>query len=77
MGDPGGTAEPELSDVVGMRIWCEDCGHRAYWPRSRIADAQRRGFHTVPGLGSKFRCRRCAERGGSGRNISVRPVLKN
>lgn len=77
MGHVRETTEPELSEVSGLRIWCDDCGHKAYWPQSRIRDALRRGFKTVPGLGSKFRCQPCVDRGGGGRNVTVRPVLKD
>ena len=69
--------EPELSAVVGLRIRCDDCGHKSYWPCSRVRDAQRNGFNTIPGLGSKLRCRPCQDRGGSGKNISLYPVSRD
>lgn len=68
--------KPELCDVVGIRIRCDDCGHRRYWPQSRVRDAIQRGFKTIPGLGGRLRCDPCVARGGSGKNISLIPVVR-
>lgn len=66
----------ELLDLICLYISCDDCGHVRRWSRMRLDEAERQGYRRLPTLGSKFRCVRCSERGGSGRNISLRPVLK-
>lgn len=76
VGHDRGSSEPELTLVIGLRIRCDDCGHRHYWPQSVVRQAVQKGFKTIPGLGSKLRCDTCKDRGGSGKNISLIPVLR-
>lgn len=68
--------DTELSDLAYLYVTCDDCGHRGWWSRARLNQEERKGFRSLQSLGSKFRCKRCGERGGSGRNVSLRPVLR-
>lgn len=76
MGARLGTADSDLSDLAYLYVHCDDCGHVRRWSRARLNDAERRGYRSLPTLAGKFRCVRCSERGGSGRNVNLRPILK-
>ncbi|MBD8906555.1 hypothetical protein MZTS_07415 [Methylorubrum zatmanii] len=71
-----GTDDSELKDLAYLYVTCDDCGHQGWWSRARLNQAEHKGFRSLQSLGSKFKCRRCVDRGGSGRNVSIRPVLR-
>ncbi len=66
----------ELTNVIGIYIHCEECGRKSYWPGFKVKAAERLGFKTVQALGSRFRCQTCVDQGGSGRNVTLRLVVK-
>lgn len=66
--------EAELSGLAYLSVTCDDCGRQNWWARSHLDEAERGGLGTVSALGRKLRCTYCAERGGSGQNLSLRAV---
>lgn len=76
MGARLGTARTNLSDLSHMVVTCEDCGRENWWTRDDLDEAERCGRRTLGTLGQKLRCIYCVERGGGGRNLSVRAILR-
>ena len=69
-------ANTELSDLAYLYVACDDCGHLGWWSRARLNQAERKGFRSLQSLATKFKCKRCVDRGGSGRNVDLRPVFR-
>ncbi len=67
----------ELSGLVHLHITCEDCGRKRRWNRSRIEEAQRQGFRTLPQLGDRLFCPTCRGRNIPGKNVTIVPVLRD
>ena len=64
-----------LAHVFQIKGVCEDCGRRTVWSRDRIArERLRRQIATPEELGSLFYCSGCRDRGGEGKNISIRVI---
>jgi hypothetical protein len=62
----------ELASVRAVDIQCEDCGRTRRFQRPALLDLERKGVRTFPQLASRLYCRHCAERNGTGRNVSLR-----
>ena len=63
----------ELSLMRALDLVCEDCGRTRRLFRPRLLDFERQGFRTLHALGARLVCAACRERGGQGRNVSLKP----
>lgn len=70
------TGDSRLSEICYLAITCDDCGRQNWWTRADLDSAERCGFKSLSSLGDTLRCIYCAERGGGGRNLSVRAAIE-
>ena len=73
MRQPAFREASELSQVRALDLICEDCGRTRRLSRPRLLDLERQGLRTLHALGARLICAACRERGGQGRNVSLRP----
>jgi hypothetical protein len=66
-----------IKDLFQIKTTCDDCGRRQVYGRREIASEQAQlGLATPEELGSHFTCSYCKDRGGDGKNLSVRLISK-
>ena len=66
-----------INDLFQVKTVCDDCGRRQVYGRKEVAREQARlGLATPEEFGSYCLCAYCKERGGDGKNITVRLITK-
>ena len=66
-----------INNLFQIKTTCDDCGRRQVHGRREIAAEQKRlGLATPEEFGSYCLCAYCKERGGDGKNLSVRLITR-